>query len=448
MTASGMARKLSRGKAAIARALLRVLPCKTCKGACNRIAAGPSVALTIPKVGVHSFPATPADKPKPHRQMRCVALTCRFVASLALLAISCVVAPVSLAMNLVPDCTLFALLLVSVLAAYTFASGGRQDCPAARGPDACTERASKMDLETGASAASGRSPACLRQVVPSRRYLGRDRPAGFNIPSAQLPSDVNRSDLDALTARVRASCSETAGLSEQQAIRLLLGCGLDIGTASDKAREVAAWRSRHGMSQVRQGLAAQLRAGRQVSFPHHDDMCGMMVVNPCAIVTLDGRPVTVWHVGTASAAAAGRVQPDSLAAWSRTVFEYVDLWVFEQSEQTRQLAGHIQVFNLEGLSVWHLAASASLGEKLKAAFSAAEYYVESTSHIYMVNSSPLFSRVWKAIQGLVAPRTVSKITVATDVPEDLLAALSLESAAKLMALLRTPNPAVPVLRPL
>jgi hypothetical protein len=156
--------------------------------------------------------------------------------------------------------------------------------------------------------------------------------------------------------------------------------------------------------------------------------------------------MTIWHAGTSNASAAAAVQHERLAEWSRSVFEYVDLLVSERSEQTGHLSGHVQVFNLEGVSVWHLAASASLGEKLKAAFSAAEYYVESTSHIYIINASPLFTRLWRGIQGLITPRTASKITVAGGVPQELLARLPSGSSVQLMANLRSPTKDVPVLR--
>jgi len=271
--------------------------------------------------------------------------------------------------------------------------------------------------------------------------------AGFHVSAAQLPGGILREDLDALVVKVHADCGGDSCLSRQQSLRLLLGCTLEVGTALEKGREVAAWRQRHSMAEVRQQHASRLHQAQQVSFTNHDDMCKVMISNPCAFVTVDGCPTTLWHAGTMNASAAATVQHECLAAWSRSVFEYVDLWVSGRSEKTGRLSGHIHIFNLEGVNIWHLAASASLGDKLKAAFSAAEFYVESTSHIYIVNASPLFNKLWRCIQGLITPRTASKITVASGVPEELLAQLPPTSSVQLLANLRSPAKDAPVLRP-
>jgi len=276
---------------------------------------------------------------------------------------------------------------------------------------------------------------------------GGHHAAGFHVSDAQLPEGILCDDLDALVAKVHADGGGDSCLSRQQALRLLLGCTLEVGTALKKGREVAAWRHRHNMAEVRQQHASRLHQAQHVSFVNHEDMCKVMITNPCAFMTVDGRPMTIWHTGTANASAAAEVQHERLSAWSRSVFEYVDLWVSEQSEKAGCLLGHVHVFNLEGVSVWHLAASASLSDKLKAAFSAAEYFVESTSHIYVVNASPLFTRLWSGIQGLITPRTASKITVASGVPEELLAQLPPASSVQLLANMRSPAKDAPVLRP-
>jgi len=309
----------------------------------------------------------------------------------------------------------------------------------------CTIR---PDLERGTVAATKTRPTEPLAAVANQQSAvgGGCHTVGFHVSAAQLPEGNLGYDLDALVAKVLADSGDSC-LSHQQALRLLLGCTLQVEAALEKGREVAAWRQRHSMAEVRQQHASRLHQTQQVSFRNHEDMCKVMITNPCAFVTADGRPMTIWHAGTTNASAAVAVQHECLAEWSRSVFEYVDLWVSERSEKTGRLSGHIQVFNFDGLSVWHLAASASLSEKLKAAFSAAEYYVESTSHIYIINASPLFTRLWRGIQGLITPRTASKITVASGVPEELLAQLPPTSSAQLLANLRSPAKDVPVLRP-
>jgi len=306
----------------------------------------------------------------------------------------------------------------------------------------------RLDLKRGTPIARKIFPAEPRAtLVQQSMFGGGHRAAGFHVSAAQLPGGVFREDLDALVAKVRADGGGDSCLTRQQAFRLLLGCALEVATAVEKSREVVAWRQRHSMAEVRQQHASRLHQAQQVSFTNHEDMSQVMIVNPCAFATVDGRPMTIWHAGTMNASAAAAVQHERLVAWSRSFFEYVDLWVSERSEKTGCLSGHIQVFNLEGVNVWHLAASASLGDKLKAAFSAASYYVESTSHIYIINTSPLFTRLWRGIQGLITPRTASKITVASGVPEELLAQMPSTSSLQLLANLRSPAKDAPALRP-
>merc|ERR1712183_746450 len=82
--------------------------------------------------------------------------------------------------------------------------------------------------------------------------------------------------------------------------------------------------------------------------------------------------------------------------WGRTMFEYVDCWLSSQTEATGVLAGHVQVFDLNGLGIWQISSSA-LVEKLKIALGAGGKYVEVVSHIYVINSSTIFSMAWTVI---------------------------------------------------
>jgi hypothetical protein len=72
-------------------------------------------------------------------------------------------------------------------------------------------------------------------------------------------------------------------------------------------------------------------------------------------------------------------------------------------------------------------------------------YVETISHIYVINSSSIFTAIWKIVKGLITPRTASKITVDSGIPKELLAELGPESAQQLKTVLKK-GPAA-VLRP-
>jgi len=97
------------------------------------------------------------------------------------------------------------------------------------------------------------------------------------------------------------------------------------------------------------------------------------------------------------------------------------------------------------LSFWQ-ASSSALIDKLKTALGAGKYYVENVSHIYVVNSSSLFSMAWRVIKNLITPRTASKISVTSDVPQELLSLLRPGHAKNLPQLLKKPQP-LPIQRP-
>lgn len=199
------------------------------------------------------------------------------------------------------------------------------------------------------------------------------------------------------------------------------------------------------MDRLHTRLVTQVRASGPVQFPEHEEVSKLMMVNPCSLVTKDGCPVSIWHVGSANAAAVSSIADENLAIWSSAVFEYTAAWISEHSERTGQLVGQVQIFNLQGLSFWTVSNNALI-EKLKMAFGAGKYYVENVSHIYVVNSSSLFSMAWRIIKTLITPRTASKISVTNDVPQELLSMLRPGHAKNLPQLLKKPQP-LPIQRP-
>merc|ERR1712217_224902 len=82
-------------------------------------------------------------------------------------------------------------------------------------------------------------------ATPAKRPLptpGYACISNFNVRIEQLPEDIGVVDVDALVAQIRTNCMELANLSEQEAIRLLMGCNFDLGDALHRERTVVAWR--------------------------------------------------------------------------------------------------------------------------------------------------------------------------------------------------------------
>lgn len=300
------------------------------------------------------------------------------------------------------------------------------------------EDAAARLADFGGEADGGRSPAVKRGCV---------RICGFDIESCRLPAGAERSVLERLASELQTTARECA-LTQQQALRLVIGNNMDMSVAGKKATAILAWRGVHSMAEVRERCKAQQHDGLIASepFPHDAEVRRVLNVNPCALSTKEGWPVSLWHIGTANSKEAAKASTDHLCAWSRACFEYVDLWLTELSEKNERLAGHIQVFNLDGVTFWQVTNTA-LTEKLKSLLSAGENYVEAVSHIFIVNSSSVFSMAWKGIKTLLPPRLLAKIHVSTEAnPPELVAMLDKQSAARLPGLL-TPNAKCAVIPP-
>ena len=239
----------------------------------------------------------------------------------------------------------------------------------------------------------------------------------------QLPPGLGDRDLGVIVSEVHKACSALGSISRQQALRLTLGMGYSKEAAVTKWRDVVAWRKSRELDLIRTRLEELMCSEDTVSFANDSEVYDKLFRGcPCALLTADHRPVSVWHAQAPKAF--GQVTSldlDQLKDWSREVFEYADLWVTKETERTRRLTGYIQVYNMEGLSLRQVT-STEVTERLKGALSAGGFYVEAVAHIYVINASRLFSMAWKLVRGFLSPWTASKITVSNEVPEELIAA--------------------------
>eukprot|EP00930_Biecheleria_cincta_P042313 TRINITY_DN29111_c0_g1_i2.p1 TRINITY_DN29111_c0_g1~~TRINITY_DN29111_c0_g1_i2.p1 ORF type:complete len:1114 (-),score=172.68 TRINITY_DN29111_c0_g1_i2:82-3423(-) len=302
-----------------------------------------------------------------------------------------------------------------------------------------SEETGSTDTFDRSSASSGRKSigsqseretdhgACFNYDIPA----GMQRFSGFLLRNQQLPPGLNGRDLEALVAEVRQSCLQVGEISQQQALRLVLGMGYDPKAALNKWQEVVAWRQQHGMSETRSRLSELMAssASEPVMFPGGDEVCSKLLrVSPCALLAANGCPVSVWQAGTLNARSASELPTERVALWSREVYEYMDLWITEESERTGHLLGYVQVFDMQGLSLRHVSSN-ELKEKLQAALSSGGFYVEAVKHMYVINASTLFSMAWKVIRTIISPWTASKITVSSGMPEQLIDELGGPSAS-------------------
>eukprot|EP00928_Gymnodinium_smaydae_P028343 TRINITY_DN21630_c0_g1_i1.p1 TRINITY_DN21630_c0_g1~~TRINITY_DN21630_c0_g1_i1.p1 ORF type:complete len:802 (-),score=134.96 TRINITY_DN21630_c0_g1_i1:65-2239(-) len=227
----------------------------------------------------------------------------------------------------------------------------------------------------------------------------------------------------------------------QQVLRMLLGFELQAAPAVKKIQEIHKWRNEHGLDSLRAALleAVVARGPERVVFPHQDALERLLRVEPCCFRTRLGWPISIFHFGTLRGSGGScrpLPDPDVLAAWSRSFYEYVDCWISELSDRTGRLAGHIQVLNFAGGHFRHLW-DVALMERVKASMGAVGFYVESVLHTYLVNAPSTVSVGFRMAKGYVAPRAQSKITVDRGIPEALLALVDPEAAPRLEAALRS-----------
>mmetsp|Transcript_71425 Transcript_71425/g.209367 ORF Transcript_71425/g.209367 Transcript_71425/m.209367 type:complete len:591 (+) Transcript_71425:32-1804(+) len=274
--------------------------------------------------------------------------------------------------------------------------------------------------------------------------------SGFQINERQLTLGHEPGDVEKAVERLQATCVSPISIRPQQALRLALGMGLDTSAAEAKWRQILSWRRDFQMEEER-ARARERHSNRSVpvSFPYHDEVCKkLLMVSPCALVTTSGHPVSVWRIGTLNAETATTVSVEHISTWSRALFEYLDVWLAEESDRSSRLLGHIHVFDLEGLSWWHLM-SGELLERGRAALGAGEFYVENCYDVYAINASALFNAVWRLLQRFLSARAAAKIVVDSGVPNELLEALGPMAWERLQGVLQAPLDQVqpPILRP-
>eukprot|EP00439_Symbiodinium_sp_Y106_P059039 s4070_g8.t1 len=295
------------------------------------------------------------------------------------------------------------------------------------------------------------APPCAEVRSPQRESSARSlQPpsAGFarvgtlEVRLSQLPDKkAVGAAMDEAVAHLEAHYK----VSEQTAVRLYLGCNLDMEEAKRRFDGILEWRKQYGVDQMRQSLLSALRADEPVLVPFHKEVAKLVTINPCALTSAEGSPVSIYYVGTAHSSAAPKADEDQLRRFGVFVAEYVDIWLSAQTTTTGKLAGHVQIYDLQGLSLWQVS-SGALVEKLKILLGAGQHYMEQVSHIFVIRSSSAFSMAWNFIKGWISPRTASKIHVSSSIPSELQKLLG-PSAAALPALLKNPQWTAAVQRP-
>lgn len=261
---------------------------------------------------------------------------------------------------------------------------------------------------------------------------------GFLVDKKKLPELGRNVDYEALVLDAHRHCSLVGDLSLDQCLRLCLGLNFDTPTVIKKWAEIYAWRYRYEMANER-ARCLQLQHPSEteaVVFPHQDEIYGkVFTVRPCALACRTGEPMSLWLVGTGSSSASS-VPVEKVEEWSRSVFEYMNTWAQTQSQVTGRLLGQVQVFDMSGVGFRQIANKA-LHERFKCALGCGGNYVELVSHVYVINASWSFSKIWNIVKPMISKRTSAKVTVSMNVPDELLNLLNHDSSKVLTEILAT-----------
>merc|ERR1712154_467157 len=93
----------------------------------------------------------------------------------------------------------------------------------------------------------------------------------FDIREVSLPEVAQTvPDLEGRILQLRKESADFYEMTEQQAIRMLMGCDLDLKISLERACDVSQWRKANSLEQIRAKLSAQLvpsAASRPVKLP-------------------------------------------------------------------------------------------------------------------------------------------------------------------------------------
>ena len=127
------------------------------------------------------------------------------------------------------------------------------------------------------------------------------------------------------------------------------------------------------------------------------------------------RPMMIEHVGrwdVSALRAACEATPDEILRAHVLVNERIRLQVDGASGRGLSERGAVLIFDCEGVGIAHVRAAASLGSLFSAMSRLdAEHFPETVGHIFVVNTSRVFTALWAAVSPFVATGTRAKVHV-------------------------------------
>lgn len=269
-------------------------------------------------------------------------------------------------------------------------------------------RAGDMDDDDEAS-----EPPDLDAPMPPNCFMAH----GFQIRTCQVANSHDPDDLEGIALEVQEECGKLAPMTPQQALRFTLGMNCIASGAVEAWSTVVAWREDNAMEAENVRLVAEQQVadgsgGAHLrAFPHYQEVNDKIVlVSPAAIVTSAGYPVLLISIGSPCEREFASVSVEDVKAFSRSIFEFISVWLSQESEHTGKLLGYYMVFDLSNAGWSHLMSS-DFHEKAKALLSSAAHYPESCYHTYIMNAPSFFSMVWKIAKVFVSERAAAKISV-------------------------------------
>lgn len=238
-----------------------------------------------------------------------------------------------------------------------------------------------------------------------------------------LPKGYQQLQSEGLVQQVRHLLSQNGfstfaeQVEEQRVVRYLVGNGMDVKVVTELLGTYAKWHEQCGIAEIRKKACDD----PMERYPHFREVCQVVPMSPCAVMTSLGYPVAIYRIGCLRFDLLKELEQHKVIEMFRYINEYLDSLIFAKTEQNKVMMGTIQIFDLNGLKPYMLEKIKLMMQRIvkPVVRESTKYYVEEKHHTFLVNTPLLFLPLWYIVKLWLDSRTESKVTVSTGVPQEL-----------------------------
>jgi len=256
-----------------------------------------------------------------------------------------------------------------------------------------------------------------REVDSDYEFVG-----GLRQKKVLLCDDWRRIDSEGLIQKVREQLDETQNdcVDDTRILRYLLGHNCNLEKIVGILKRLAVYEREVGIPKIRQDA---VRLGWK-GLPHLEIIQSVVPMTPCAGLTKDGSPYSIYKFGSVSITSAKKHNNhddiEKIKVFSRHANELESTHLLSRTKKTGYLVGIYQIFDLGGLGMKHIWNKNLMQTMLKPVIEeASTWYPETTVRTFIINAPLLFRAVWQIIKLWLDERQVYKCQVSSGIPDEL-----------------------------